>query len=86
MNLKLILLAAALVGGFFIAYKIYDAGGDSAENISLKQENKEIKDEAQAYANRPRTNDDLIERLCQWGIERRKSEGGAKQPVPVQCR
>lgn len=85
MNLNLILIIALAFGGFFIAYKIYDAGQDNVENQVLKIENKEIKDVAQNFANRPRTSFDRVQRLCAWGQLRSKDEGKPIKRLPVYC-
>lgn len=91
MSLKAYLIIAALVGGFllagFIKYKIDQYEKAIIQNEILKEENKEIKTDVKKLASRPRTNGDVVNRLCDWGKNVRKTEPRAtKQPIPVFCR
>lgn len=61
-------------------------GEASCQTKTLKTALHEVKNEAQSYANRPRTNDDIIDRLCRLGIDALKREGGSKQQIPIHCR
>lgn len=89
MSIKAYLIIAALIGGFLLAgiikHKLDKAEKLTAENTTLKSENKEIKDEAQAFLNRPRTNNDLVDRMCEWRNDLAKAQGLAKRGLP-RCR
>lgn len=69
-----------------IAYDLKAGGEAIEENKNLKIENKEIRNEAQSFANRPRTNDDIVDSLCAWGAAQLEREGKPKREIPVHCR
>lgn len=43
---------------------------------------KEVKHEAQSFANKPKSDDDVTERLCEWAKKRAKDEGRAFKSIP----
>lgn len=90
MTIKTYLILALLIGGFFIGgyiiHRLQRADELEAQNAILKASNKEIKHEAQSFADRPRTNADIVNSLCKLGRDKLKREGGSKQSIPVLCR
>jgi hypothetical protein len=52
----------------------YNRGKSKAETLYLEQQRKVLKDEAVRLNNRPKSNDDVINRLRQWGERVRKAE------------
>lgn len=55
------------------------------ENAELKKENQEVRDEAQAFANRPRTRSDRVGRLCGWAEYVAEIEGSPIKRLPAFC-
>lgn len=56
------------------------------EITRLEGLNKDALDQAKTYANRPRTDDDVTDRLCEWYKRAAKSEGKSdKQLLTMSC-
>lgn len=76
-------IAVVLIGSHGAMYAMGRSDGiDSIENKSLKTELVEVKNEAQAFANRPRTRSDRIKRLCEWRDIVAKNEGVRVPELP----
>ncbi len=71
-----ILAILAAIGGAYLTGRSH--GVDSCQNKTLKTEIKEVRHEAQSFANRPRTRSDRVNRLCEWRGIVTKDKG---QPV-----
>lgn len=85
--MKTKLIMAALTGGFLLAvfYAGHFHGKASCQKQQSNQVIKEVKDEAQSFADRPRTNDDVVKRLCKWAAIRLKDEGQSVKQLPDIC-
>lgn len=80
-------LIALLSGGLiYIQYRLNEARRLEAENTIIKQENKEIRHEAQSFADRPRNRADRINKLCKWAAHTaREGEGKPIKQLPAFC-
>lgn len=86
--MKNYLILAALLGGFSLAvfYAGYTKGAASCQSKTSTATIKEIKHEAQSFADRPRTRNDRVDRLCEWAAAKLKDEGKPIERLPDRCR
>jgi len=70
--LILSIIALSILSG--LAYTIRKGGADSAKAECLKAQERVLKDDTRRLSNRPKSNDDVINRLRQWGDRSRKAE------------
>lgn len=75
MKEKLIMLCLMVAFSAAIFFAGYFKGQGSCQSKQSAAIIKEVKNEAQAFANRPRTRDDRVDRLCNAARTRAKSEG-----------
>lgn len=55
-------------------------------NAVLEAKNASTEDQARRFANRPRTDDDVVRRLCAWADRADRDQGTAKRNSPaVHC-
>lgn len=67
--MKYIYIATAvafLLMGITIKYLYSDNQGLSGKNITLEASNANLDKQLKGFANRPRTNHDVVNRLCDW--------------------
>jgi len=86
MKEKLIMfgLLAAFSGAVFLAG--YFKGQGSCQVKQSNQVIKEVTKDAQSYANRPRSVDDIVDELCKRGIAAAKSDSTADRQLLSECR
>lgn len=53
-----------------------------AQKTILEAKSEIQEKQIKRFANRPRTDDDVVVRLCQWAAVTRKKSGDANRPVP----
>lgn len=78
-----VLAILAAFGGAYLSGRSH--GIESCQNTNLIAQNKEARNEAQNFANRPRTRDDRVKRLCEWAVIRAKNEGKPIKQLPSFC-
>lgn len=85
--MKDIIILAVLVAGYSAAvfYAGYTNGAASIVSKSQTETIKELKNEAQSFADRPRTRNDRIDRLCEWTATKLKDEGKSLKRLPYIC-
>jgi hypothetical protein len=80
--LGLIALTAVAIGIIYLTGQ--SAGKATVENKVLKTEIKEVRHEAQSFADRPRSRDDRVDRLCRWAVIAGKNEGKPLEQLPAE--
>ena len=70
--LILSIIALSILSG--LAYMIRKGGVDSARKDCLQAQERVLKDDTRRMSNRPKSDDDVINRLRQWGDRVRKTE------------
>lgn len=79
-----IVLGLVLLGSIGAAKYLYDANQElKTEKAILEAENASITNQANRYANRPRTLSDTDERLCAWAAKVEARTNKPKRGVPV---
>lgn len=64
-----------------IRYQYKDNQALAGKNTVLEASNESKDKKIKQFTNRPRTDDDVVQRLCQWAETVRRREGGAKLVV-----
>lgn len=83
MKTKLIMfgLMCAFAGAIFLAG--YFKGQSSCQKQQSNAIIKEVKDEAESFANRPKSDCDFINRVRKWAAIRAKDEGKPVKRLPL---
>ena len=82
-----IAIALLLAGSIGAAKYLYDQNQQlKTEKAILEADNAKITNQANRYANRPKSNDDVVRRLCKWAEHVERSENKPKSGVSkVSC-
>ncbi len=66
-----------------VIYFLYDDNQDlAADKKVLEKSNESQKKKIDQFAHRPRTDDDVVQRLCRWASNLDRSEGAAQRVLP----
>ena len=78
------IIALIFLGSLGAAKYLYDQNQElKTEKAILEADNAKITNQANRYANRPRTPTDTDNRLCAWARSVEASNGKPKRGVPV---
>jgi hypothetical protein len=79
------LIALALFGALGTAKYLYDQNQKIKVELALEKAKKdEAVKEGNRYANRPRSHDDITERVCKWArYVEQQDQGKPKRKLPV---
>lgn len=85
-KIKLILLGVSVIGILGMLWgldHLYNKVQDQKTTIdTMEKKNEAIKQVAVTAINRPRTDDDVTSRLCEWAARQYKDETGEKLQLP----
>lgn len=85
-KVKIIVFLVSVIAVLVLLWKI-DSLNNTVETqkttiTSLEKSNEAVKKVAVKAVNRPRTDDDVTSRLCQWAARQYKHETGKKLQLP----